>query len=514
MRILCALSALLLVVSCRTPEDPAEEKKGFSKGFLWGSAVAGFQVDMGCPTLAPEKCEDRHSDWYAWVTTPELVQDPTTHIAGHPISDSPGFWELFEGDFDRAKNELGSNAFRMSIEWSRVFPTSTVGVEGYEALKAVANADAVAQYHRMFQALRARGLTPLVTLHHYLLLSWIHDALGCHKDIATCQRKGWVDREGTVREIAKYAGFVAREFGGEIDLWATLNEPMAVVLSGFIFPSAERTNPPGVTMKVNEARTAMAAMIEAHARMYDAVKANDTADADGDGSAATVGLVHAMNATAPKDPNNRLDRKAAENLFYLFTGAFLNGVARGDMDEDLDGKAEHRADLANRMDYIGINYYTRSTVESTSDGSPALPDLSPLTTFNPLNIGVWETYPRGLYEMAMLVKEQYGKPVYVTENGTQDARDDGTGPAFIVPHVTWLERAARDGADVRGYFYWTLMDNYEWNHGTNWRMGLYAVEPKDPQKVRTARKSVGVYRKLADANGVPAELLEQYPAPE
>ncbi len=508
------LTALLLAACSEKPDETPAPKTGFPEGFLWGSAVAGFQVDMGCPTLAPEQCEDRGSDWYAWVTTPELQDDPSTHLAKHPMSHSPGFWELYEQDFDRLKNEVGGNAFRMSIEWSRIFPASTVGIEGYDALKAVANADAIAKYHQMFQALRARGLTPLVTLHHYTLPSWIHDAVGCHKDLSACQAKGWVDRAGTVKEIAKYAGFAAKEFGGEIDLWATLNEPMAVVLSGFIFPSAERTNPPGVTMKLAEGRTALAAMIEAHARMYDAIKANDTADADGDGNPATVGLVHAMNVAAPKNPDSRLDRKAAENVFYLYTGAFLDGAAKGDLDEDLDGKPEHREDLAGRMDYVGINYYTRSTVESTSDGEAALPELSPLTTFNPFTVEVWGTYPRGIYEMTMLVKERYGKPVIISENGTQDAKDDGTGPAFIVPHLTWLQRAVRDGADVRGYFYWTLMDNYEWNHGTNWRMGLYAVDPADSTKARTARKSVPVYRKIIEANAIPQELAEQYPAPE
>lgn len=513
MTIRPVLLCILLLAACdRTREETPS--RGFPEGFLWGAAVSGFQVDMGCPTMPAEKCEDRNSDWYAWVTTPELQDDPSTHLSKHPMSHSPGFWELYEQDFDRLQNELGGNAFRMSIEWSRLFPTSTVGIDGYEALKEVADAEAVAHYHRIFQALRARGLMPLVTLHHYTLPAWIHDAVGCHKDIANCTARGWLDREGTVREIAKYAGFAAREFGGEIDLWATLNEPMAVVLSGFIFPSAERTNPPGVMFRAKEGRTAMAAMVEAHARMYDAVKANDTIDADGDGEAATVGLVHAMNVVAPRNPESRLDRKAAENVFYLYTGAFLDGAAKGDLDEDLDGTPEHREDLAGRMDWVGINYYTRSIVESTSDGEAALPDLSPLTTFDPFNVEVWAVYPRGLYEMAMLVKERYGKPVIISENGTQDPNDDGTGPAFLVPHLTWLQRAVRDGADVRGYFYWTLIDNYEWNHGSNWRMGLYAVDPLDPLKQRIARKTVPVYREIIAANQVSEVLQAEYPAPE
>jgi beta-galactosidase len=503
--------ACLCLAACAKPQDPQPATKTFPKGFLWGTSIAGFQADMGCPTLAPVACEDRHSDWYDWVTDEELKKDPNTHLSKHPVSAQPGHWELYEKDFDLAKQDLGNNAFRLSIEWSRLFPKSTVGVTGFEALKAIASADAIAHYHQELSALKGRGLTPLVTLHHYTLPSWIHDAAGCHKDIKACTRRGWLDREGTVREIAKYAAFAAREFGAEIDLWATLNEPFAVVIAGFIFPSADRTNPPGVMLKLAEAKIAAVAMIEAHARMYDAVKENDTADADGDGAASKVGLVYATVPIAPKDPKNRLDVRAAENLFYLYNSVFLNATIKGELDETMEKKAVLREDLKGRMDYLGINYYTRTTVEGTVD--PVFPELSSLTTFNPATISVWEDYPKGLYDMALLGKS-YNLPVIVTENGFQDPKDDGKGSAGLVPHLVWLQRAARDGARVQGYFYWTLMDNYEWNHGMDIRMGLFAVDPADRKKTRTPRQTVAVYKRIASDNRVPDDLESRFPAPE
>src|SRR5581483_360536 len=144
------------------------------------------------------------------------------------------------------------------------------------AIKAAASSDALAFYHGVFSAMKARGLTPLVTLNHYTLPSWIHDAYGCHVDLDKCTKRGWLDHDTILHEIAKYAGFAAREFGGEVDLWATLNEPFtAVVVAGFLLPSESRTNPPGVMLRIPEAKAAAVAMIEAHARMYDAVKAND-----------------------------------------------------------------------------------------------------------------------------------------------------------------------------------------------------------------------------------------------
>jgi beta-glucosidase/6-phospho-beta-glucosidase/beta-galactosidase len=398
---------------------------------------------------------------------------------------------------------------RFSIEWSRVFPTATDAADGYDALKKLADPAALAHYHAELAALKQRGIKPLVTLNHYTLPTWIHDAAGCHVDLASCAPRGWLDKDRTVKEIAKYAGFVAKEFGAEIDLWATLNEPFAVMLPGYVFPSASRSNPPAVLLKFTEAKTVLVGLIEAHARMYDAIKANDTADADGDGKASEVGVVYAMAPVKADDPTFQQDVTAAENVFYLWNMVYLNAVAKGDLDAELTGQAVHRDDLANRMDYLGINYYTRITVQGTA--TPQLPELSPLSTFNPFTIKQWEDYPKGIYEMAMVVKDQLKLPAIVTENGAADPDDDGTAPSYMVRHLTWLSRAIHDGADVRGYFYWTLMDNYEWNHGMDIRMGLYAVDKSDPQKTRKPRRAVEVFSRIAEGHAVPADLAKSYP---
>lgn len=513
MRLPLLLPPLLLALSlsaCGSDDPDPPEALPFPAGFLFGSAIAGFQVDMGCPTLPASACEDQGSDWYQFVTSPETLGDEATHLSGQPPSAGPGHWELYEQDYDLAANEIGQSAMRFSIEWSRVFPTATDTLEGFDALKAAASAEAVAHYHAELAALKARGMTPLVTLNHYTLPVWIHDAVGCHQAIENCSPRGWLDKDRAVREIAKYAGFVAREFGAEVDRWATLNEPFAVVLPGYLLPSPDRTNPPAVSLRSAEARAVMLGLIEAHARMYDAVKAGDLEDADGDGQRADVGLVYSMSPVKPADPSNPLDVQAAKNVFYLYNMAYLNAVAKGDLDEDLDGVATHRDDLAGRMDYLGINYYTRITVQGTTD--PILPELSSLSTFNPLTVQPWEDYPRGLYEMIMIARDELGLPAIITENGAADPTDDGTAPSYLVRHLTWASRAIRDGADLRGYFYWTLMDNYEWNHGMDIRMGLYAVDQADPQKRRTPRQAATVYSSILRAGEIPVELAQKYPA--
>ncbi len=489
------------------------ESWNFPDKFLFGTAIAGFQSDMGCPTLAREACEDPNSDWFAFATNPATVNDKGSYLVGQDPSDvGPGFWELYEPDLDRASKELHNNALRLSIEWSRIFPRSTEGVEGFDALKAVANADAISHYHKLFAAMKARSITPFVTLNHYTLPTWIHDAVGCHQNLDNCSPRGWLDKDRTVREIAKYAGFVAKEFGKEVDLWATLNEPMAVVYPGYIQPNEGRANPPAVMLRSAEARHVLLAMVEAHARMYDAVKAADTDNADDSPESASVGVVFNLTPMAPKDPNSAFDVAGAEAAYYLWNLAFLNAVCLGDYDEKLDGNVTRRDDLAKRMDYFGLNYYNRWVVEGME--SPFLPDFSVKTAFNPFTVDTGGIYPRGMYEALTYVKKTYGLPVYVTESGTEYKETPGYNEGYLVDHFRWLLRAVRDGVDVRGYFYWTLQDNYEWNAGMTRALGLYQVDASDKEKKRVMRPTGLAYAAIAEAKGLPQAMVDKHPEPD
>jgi beta-glucosidase/6-phospho-beta-glucosidase/beta-galactosidase len=499
------LAALVLLAACGEKPAPALT---FPSGFTWGAAISGFQVEMGCPTLPAADCEDRHSDWYEFITSGQLG-DLADLMSGDTPSQGPGHFELYDADFARASDELGLSSVRFSIEWSRIFPTPTDGIEGFDALKAMANPEALAHYHAVFASLKAHRLKPLVTLNHYTLPVWVHDAVGCHQALATCTRRGWLDQERIVREIAKYAGFVGQEFAGDVDTWATLNEPFAIVLPGYLLPGLDRANPPAVRFQYAAAKQAFVAMVEAHARMYDAIKAADDADADADGVNARVGLVYSVTPTRPKNPENPLDRKGAENVFYLYNTAFLDGVILGQLDADLSKKPMTRPDLQGRMDYLGLNYYTRITVEGTD--SATFPALSIHSNFNPLTLVVWEEYPRGLYDVLMHLEQRYHLPTIVTESGISDPADDGAGSRWLSTHLAWAQAAITDGAQLSGFYYWSLFDNFEWNHGMNERFGLYAVDKADPAKVRTPRKTVEAYRRIVTANRVPDDLAATFP---
>ena len=516
----------LAALACSTSADPAPaadesaitgpDRAGFPKGFVFGTAIAGFQVDMGCPTLPAAQCEDRASDWYQWITTPRITGNPILFMSKDRPASGPGFYETYERDLDRAATELGGSAMRLSIEWSRVFPRATFGVTGHAALKALASPEGLAFYHRVFAAMKQRGLKPFVTVNHYTLPLWIHDGNLCNQSLGDCiaaGRAGWADpnRARIVSEIAKYAGFLGEEFGGEVDSWATLNEPFsAVVVSGYLAATPARSSPPGLSaawMSVSGAKTAASAMVEANARIYDALKATDTKDADGDGTKAEVGIVYAFSDITPLTDNDD-DRRTAADAQYFFHDMFMDGVVHGRLDENWDqgpGRAPVRADLANRVDFIGVNYYFGFAAQRSW---VPLSFVSPYVTFNLLKGQLFdEERPQGIYPVLMAVSKKYGKPLYVTETGTtQD--NAARGAAWMVKTLAETRHAIRDGADVRGYFAWSLMDNYEWNHGMGMRFGMFAVDPAT--KARTLREAGQTFAAISKARDVPADLERKY----
>ena len=481
----------------------------FPDSFVFGASIAGFQVEMGCPTIGRAACDDPNSDWYVFTTATETVSDPGTHLSGQdPGMVGPGFWELYPEDIRRAQEELYHQGMRLSLEWSRIFPTATDGIEGYDALKSIANGAALTRYHAIFAELKRRGLRPLVTLYHYALPTWIHDAKGCHVDYANCTPKGWVHKDRTVREVAKFAAVCAREFGAEVDWRATLNEPLQNLVFGYLQPTVARSHPPAVLLQQKDAKIVFQTLIEAHARMYDAVKQNDELDADGDGIQAWIGVVYPL---VPIEPALPIDAQAAKNLDYLWNRAYLNAVTLGQYDENLDGTTVVREDLRNRMDYVGVNWY--GGLKVTGWPGSFLPDLSPLFTVNPLTMVETPNQPDKLAAFLQYVNADLGRPVIITENGAADPADDGSGPRCLVRNLKATADAMSTGADVRGYFYWTLMDNYEWNHGMDIRMGLYAVSKDDPMKLRSPRKSVGAYASIARWHVLSDALVTQYGGP-
>jgi beta-galactosidase len=507
------------------PTATAAER--FPDGFLWGTAIAGFQTEAGKGRNA-----DPASDWYTWTHDAANIADGT--VSGDLPEYGPGHWARFRSDLGLLAEELHNSAFRFSVEWSRIFPRSTedievgarIDVHDLDRLDRAANRQAVHHYRKVLRAAAKRGVTPFVTLHHWTLPTWLHDPIatrvafagrGPNDPLPALDAGGWLEPEA-VEEFEKYAAYVAWKLGDRADFWNTLNEPLVQVTSGFVnVPGLIGAFwPPGV-FSFTGAIAALVNLERANTVAYDALKRFDRADADGDGSDSGVGPVMNMIAFTPANPSSQADLEATEHADYLFNRLFLNGVVRGDVDANGDGQisADEEGRHGGKADFVGLNYYFRGRVAATGApltpaipildfipatayASPADPSLPPCpTTCSELGS---EIYPQGFRDV-IGTAAAYGLPVYITENGIADA-DDNQRPAYLTNHLRQLLLAIRDdGADVRGYFHWSLTDSLEWVFGYQPKFGLYSFNARTLK--RTPRPSAGLYAEIADGNALP-----------
>jgi beta-galactosidase len=519
----CCVTALFGALA--VPAATAAER--FPDGFLWGTAIAGFQTEAGKGRNA-----DPASDWYTWTHDAANIADGT--VSGDLPEYGPGHWARFRSDLGLVAEELHNSAFRFSVEWSRIFPRSTedievgarIDVHDLDRLDRAANRQAVHHYRKVLRAAAKRGVTPFVTLHHWTLPTWLHDPIatrvafagrGPNDPLPALDAGGWLEPEA-VEEFEKYAAYVAWKLGDRADFWNTLNEPLVQVTSGFVnVPGLIGAFwPPGV-FSFTGAIAALVNLERANTVAYDALKRFDRADADGDGSDSRVGPVMNMIAFTPANPSSQADLEATEHADYLFNRLFLNGVVRGDVDANGDGQisADEEGRHGGKADFVGLNYYFRGRVAATGApltpaipildfipatayASPADPSLPPCpTTCSELGA---EIYPQGFRDV-IGTAAAYGLPVYITENGIADA-DDNQRPAYLTDHLRQLLLAIRDdGADVRGYFHWSLTDNLEWVFGYQPKFGLYSFNARTLK--RTPRPSAGLYAQIADGNALP-----------
>lgn len=496
----------------------------FPKDFRWGVSNSGFQFEMGDPT---GKNIDPNTDWYVWVHDTNNIQRGI--VSGDLPENGVNYWNLYNKDHDIAK-KLGLNAYRIGIEWSRIFQESTSNIEvgvqrasdkniakidvnddALENLEKIANKDAVSHYRAVIEDLRVNDFEVFVCLNHFTLPLWIHDPIVVHNTKLRKGPKGWVN-EDTLIEFTKYAAYAAWKLGDIVDKWATFNEPMVIPETSYIIP--ESGFPPALR-NFKASKKAAKHMTIAHARSYDVIKKIDTIKADKDSlSAADVGLIHNVIPTKPFSAEKKSDVKAAEFMNHMHNHFFIQSVCNGWLDENLNGvkdRGEAKHYLGQRLDWLGVNYYSREVMKGRASilaklfaGIPAIPDMVPNYGFlcQPNSKSAdrlqtsdsgWEIYPEGILD-ALKAMKTYGKPLYVTENGVADAKDTFRS-SFIIEHLKVLERAINEEKiDIRGYLHWSLTDNYEWSKGFRMKFGLYSVDLET--KARKERKSAKIYEKI------------------
>jgi beta-galactosidase len=472
---------------------------------------------------------DPNTDWFVWVHDTTNIRNGL--VSGDLPENSIDYWSLYKRDHEIAKN-LGLNAFRIGIEWSRIFPKSTnkvkVGVErasdgniskievdnkAIEELDRMANKEALNHYRDVINDLKVKSFRVFVCLNHFTLPLWIHNPITVRDTKLSKGPRGWFD-EATIVEFTKYAAYIAWKIGDIVDNWITFNEPMVIPEAGYLSP--ESGFPPGLN-NFKASKKVARNMVIAHVRACDAIKKLDTIKADEDSvNAANVGLIQDVIPTKPLDEKNELDVKAASFIDSMHNHFFPQSISHGRLDENFSGANERRemkAYLKNRLDWLGVNYYTRPVVKGRRSilarifaGMPVIPEMVKnygfLCTPNSKSAeGMltsdfgWEVFPEGILE-ALKAMERYERPLIITENGIADARDD-LRPKFIVDHLQTLDRALNEEKiDVRGYFHWSLTDNYEWAKGFTMKFGLCAVNPDS--KKRMKRKSADIYKKIIE----------------
>lgn len=494
----------------------------FPKGFRWGVAHAGFQAEGG-----PGSPVDPNSDWYRWV------HDPINQFLGFTNGvpeNGPGTYVSYDTDAELARQDLGMNTFRMGIEWSRIFPNSTAGInisdEGgtvsqadLQAMDQLANQAEVAHYRAVFASLRAHGLEPLVTVNHFTLPTWVNDPITARPLIQLglpAPTAGWLS-PGTPVEFEKFAAYVAWKYGDQVDDWATLNEPFSPILTQFFaIPGLVPAWPPGV-IRPDLASTFLVNEAKGHVAAYDAIHQWDNKVATVGKAAASVGFTNNMIPARPADPVNPLDVQAADAWNSFYNGWFPNAVIDGWVDANFDGVKtanEVHADFTGKADWIGVQYYGSQPMQGFGvapiPGFPFLRGLpvrcDPSPTCSDYN---QPTDPGGFREVLDFAAS-YGKPLWVTENGIADA-GDSKRPPYLVNHIAVVQDMVAHDTNILGYTYWSFVDNLEWAEGYDLHFGLYGSDPTTPELERTPKPtSISAISQITKANALPTALLATY----
>jgi beta-glucosidase len=444
------------------------ESYRFPESFLWGASTSAYQIE-GSP-LADGAGP---SIWQRFAHSPGRTTNGDT---GDVACDH---YRRFRDDV-KLMGELGLQAYRFSISWSRVFPEGTGRV----------NARGLDFYEQLVDALLAANIKPNATLFHWDLPAALDD------------RGGWLNRD-VAEWFGEYAAAVFARLGDRVPMWATLNEPWVVTDGGYLHGALA----PG-HRNLFETPIASHNLLRAHGRGVQAFRA--------EARAGQVGLVVNL---VPKEPatDSAEDDAAARRGDAYMNRQYLDPVFKGrypaEMSEIFGAAwpnfpASDFALIGERIDFLGINYYTRGVVRDDPTALPVRTAYVRQPEHAYTETG-WEVHPPSLTRTLLWVTERYGKlPLYITENGAAfydaphpiDGRvDDPLRVWYYREHLKAAREAIRRGADLRGYFAWSLLDNYEWSLGYSKRFGLVHVDYATQR--RTPKASANFYRDVIRSNG-------------
>lgn len=442
----------------------------FPKDFLWGAATSSFQIE-GSP-LADGAAS---SDWYQWTKTPGRIRN------GDNADVACDHYHRVKEDVALMK-KLGLKSYRFSISWPRVMPE-----------KGVVNEKALDFYRSLLEELHQAGITPFATLYHWEIPSWV--------------KGGWENRD-TVFAFEAYAKVVFEKLGPLAPLWATLNEPLVVGVCGHLWGFF----PPG-----KKDRKAFV-QVTHHLNMAHALAVRAFRQLNKGGE---VGAAMAM-ATFDSLSQKPEDLLHADFLDILHNRAYLDPmIGKGyparffEFAGKPDGFLEDDVRLMNQpVDFVGVNHYFRNTCRYKK-GANIIDNESYVAPGTPISDMDWEVRPQAFGDVLTYVWKTYGfKKIYVTENGMATRRSKRTDEEFmqddvrihyVGSYLAEAQKVMQKGVPLKGYFLWSLMDNFEWAEGYDPAFGIIAVD-RETQK-RTFKKSAYWYQKTIQQNGFDAAEL-------
>lgn len=399
----------------------------FGKDFLWGSATAAYQVEGYCT----------NNNWYKFESArdehgrPRILNNQRAGICCD-------HWNRYKEDIQLMK-ALSLNAYRFSVEWSKIEPEQGKFDEA-----------ALDHYENVVDELLKNGIEPMVTLHHFTDPIWFEE-------------QGAFLQENSPEIFAGFVEKVVRRLGPRVKLWCTINEPSVYAMQGYLkgrFPPAVK-DPGKVGIVLRN-------LLRAHTAAYQCIKKIEPS--------ALVGLVAALVLYDPPRRWHLLDVMLARSfnrslneshLTYLVDGLFNFSIPGA-------GRLSCKSGIREAFDFVGLNYYTRFFQKYDFSGDEPFREIikAPPEKLTDMR---WEIYPEGLYRTLKMITRYTLKPIYITENGLADDSDTKRA-RFIEDHLLVLNKAVADGINIKGYFYWSLLDNFEWAFGFEKRFGLYNVD--------------------------------------
>lgn len=438
-------------------KKPKENKKcemKFPRNFMWGTSTSAHQVEG----------QNIFNDWWAWEQEGKILNK---QVSG----DATNHYNLYKKDFEMMK-KMHHNTHRLSIEWSRI-----------EQNEGEFNEYEIKHYRDVLKYMKKVGLKPIVTLYHFTLPYWF-------------MRKGGFLHKDARKTFNRFVKKVTEEFGDLVEYWVTINEPYVYADNSYW----EGKWPPGEKSLFKFLRV-LKELLLVHCDSYKTIR---EVYRNKGWKTPQIGFAKSFIWFDPHKKNSFTSYLMSEIYRYFYNKTYFRPFYSGHFPFILGyGKIPEALEC---LDFIGMNYYFRCTCKFNPFKSPLMvsevgdPNVE-RSLFN------WEVYPEGMYNLMKVIYRNLKKPIIITENGISTL-DDNQRVSYIIRHLDAVYRAMRDGVDVRGYLYWSYIDNFEWSEGYTQPFGLVAMNKKNFERI--PKPSAQVYAEICKAGKITDHMVKKY----